>query len=115
MAVAAASGPVMDGGSGSSGVHAHVPAVALPETPAAAAVAAAVVPAQDKELSDSLEVQVDVNSVHTSPAAGTSQQQQVVPEAYMDEPWECTYRNVEWREGHRRFDIPCLPAYLPPK
>ena len=65
---AATSGPVLDGGSGSGGMHAYVPAVALPETPPAATTAAAVVPAQDKEFSDSLEVQVDVNSEHTSPA-----------------------------------------------
>ena len=88
-------------------------AVVHQDTPAAAVVTAAatVEPAQDN---DSLEVQVDVNSVQTSPV-GTLQQQQLVPEAYMEEPWECTYRKVEWREGPRRYGIPCLPTYLVPK
>ena len=112
----AASGCATAEAAATSGPVLYVPAVALPETPPAATTAAAVVPAQDKEFSDSLEVQVDVNSEFTSPEAGTSQQQQVVPEAYMDDlPWECRYRNVEWREGHRRFGIPCLPTYLAPK
>ena len=102
----------MDGGGGMSDVQMRKSAVAHQDTPAAAVVTttAAVEPAQDN---DSLEVQVDVNSVWTSPM-GTLQQQ-LVPEAYMEEPWECTYRKVEWREGPRRYGIPCLPTYLVPK
>ena len=63
----------LDGGGGMSDVQTRASTVEHQDTPAAAVVmaAAAVEPAQDN---DSLEVQVDVNSVQTSPM-GTLQQQ----------------------------------------
>ena len=91
----------VSGGGGMSDVQMRVSTVAQQDAPVATVVTAtaAVEPAQDN---DSLEVQVDVNSVRTSPMEKL--QQQWVPESCL-----------EWREGPRRYGIPCLPTYLVPK
>ena len=99
-ATAAVAASVSGGGGMSDVVQARASTVAHQHTPVAAVTAtAATSPAQSN---DSLEVQVDENSVRTSPS-GTLQQQCIAETC------------IEWREGPRRHGIPCLPTYLVPK
>ena len=91
-ATAAVAASVSGGGGMSDVAHQHTPVAAVTAT-------AATSPAQSN---DSLEVQVDENSVRTSPS-GTLQQQCIAETC------------IEWREGPKIHGIPCLPKYLVPK